>query len=115
MTTETQARQIFLSMPHAEERAHMGHPDFRINGKIFGTLWPGQSRAVLKLPMADQAALVQMDPEAFSLNAWSHQGATNVHLRRLSATRFRAVVETAWRNVAPKKLAAELAKAETAR
>lgn len=114
MVTIAQARKIFLSMPHAEEREHMGHPDFRVNGKIFGTLWPVESRAVVKLTLADQAAVVQMDPDAFSLNAWSHQGATNVHLRHLNATRFRTLVDAAWRNVAPKRMLAELeASAET--
>src|SRR5205085_5486052 len=79
MVTVAQARKIALSMPQAEELKHHGHPDFRVNGKIFATLWPDQSTAVVKLPLADQAALIQMDPDAFSLNAWSHQGATTVH------------------------------------
>lgn len=33
-------RRIALTLPHARERAHMGHPDFRVNGKIFATLLP---------------------------------------------------------------------------
>jgi len=30
-----------LSLPEAEERGHMHHPDFRVGGKIFAgaTLW----------------------------------------------------------------------------
>jgi hypothetical protein len=112
MVTVAQARKIFLSMPHTEERAHQGHPDFRVNGKIFGTLWPTQFRAVVKLPLADQAALVQMDPDAFSLNAWSHQGATDVNLKCVNALRFKALVSVAWRNVAPKRLVAEYEEAD---
>ncbi len=30
--------RIALSMPEASERAHMGHPDFRADGRIFATL-----------------------------------------------------------------------------
>jgi hypothetical protein len=108
MVTVAQARTIALSMPLAEEREHMSHPDFRIGGKIFATLLPDKSRAVVKLSAADQSALVQMDPEAFSLNAWSHQGFTSVDLKRVGAARLRSVVEAAWRNVAPKKLLQEL-------
>jgi hypothetical protein len=111
MVTIAQARKCFLSMPQAEERAHHGHPDFRVNGRVFGTLWPTKATAVVKMTLADQAALIQMDPEAFSLNAWSHQGATTVHLNQLGVDHFRAVVESAWRNVAPKRLVAEHAKA----
>ena len=107
MVTVSQARTIFLSMPHAEERAHHGHPDFRVNGKILATLWPSKFRAVLKLAIADQSALIQMEPDVFSLNAWSHQRFTDVHLKRVKAARFRAVVDGAWRNVAPKRLVVE--------
>jgi hypothetical protein len=31
-------RQIALSLPETEERAHMDHPDFRVGGKIFATV-----------------------------------------------------------------------------
>jgi|SRR6516164_6542468 hypothetical protein len=99
MVTISQARRIALSMPGAEERQHHGHPDFRVGGHIFATLWPDESRAVVKLAIADQAALVQMDPSAFSLNAWSRQGFTNVDLKHVDAKRLRSVVESAWRNV----------------
>lgn len=102
MVTIRQARKIALSMPHAEEQKHHGHPDFRINGKIFATLWPDELRAVVKLAMADQVALVQMDPGAFSLNAWSRQGYTNVDLKHIDVSRLRTVIESAWSNVAAK-------------
>lgn len=108
MVTIAQARKVALSMPQAEEFQHHGHPDFRINGRIFATLWPDQSTAVVKLPLADQAALVQMDPDAFSLNAWSYQGATTVHLKHIKLAQFRNVVQAAWRTVAPKKLVASV-------
>jgi len=45
-----------------------------------------------------------MHPKAFSLNAWSHQGATDVHLKHIDVALFRRLVETAWKRVAPKKL-----------
>src|SRR4051812_7307777 len=33
-------RQLALSLPEAMEGSHMGHPDFRVRGKIFATLGP---------------------------------------------------------------------------
>jgi hypothetical protein len=83
-----------------------GHPDFRVGGRIFMTLWPGDKRAVVKLPPADQQALVQMDPDAFSLGGWSHQGWTNIRLARVNAAQLRLIAQAAWRNVASKKLLA---------
>jgi hypothetical protein len=104
MATVTTARRIALACPEAVESAHMGHPDFRVGGKIFMTLWPADKRAVVKLPVPDQHALVQMDPEAFSLGGWSHQGWTNVHLARVNAAQLRVLADAAWRNVAPRRL-----------
>ena len=46
MITANQARRIALAQPEAEERAHMGHPDFRVRNKIFMTLWPDGKHAV---------------------------------------------------------------------
>ena len=37
MTAE-QFRQMALALPEATELAHMHHPDFRVNGRIFATL-----------------------------------------------------------------------------
>jgi hypothetical protein len=31
-------RRLALSLPEAAEIGHMGHPDFRVRGKIFATL-----------------------------------------------------------------------------
>jgi len=31
-------RRIALSLPEALEASHMGHPDFRVGGKVFATI-----------------------------------------------------------------------------
>ena len=101
----TDARQMALSLPEAEEYDHRGHPAFRVRKKIFATLWPSEQRAVLKLALPDQAALVSMDPVIFSLNSWSYQGWTNVDLNHINPELFQQLIKTAWREVAPKGLA----------
>jgi hypothetical protein len=107
MIDERMVRKLALSFPEAEERAHHGHPDFRVREKIFATLWPGEKRAVVKLTREDQADLIKTDPKAFSLTAWTQQGWTSVHLEHVSAAQFRCLLDTAWRLVAPKKLVAK--------
>jgi hypothetical protein len=97
-------RRLALMLPEAEERDHRGHPSFRVREKIFATLWPGEQRAVLKLTMAGQSDLVGSNPKAFSLNAWSKQGWTNVHLAEVTSSECRALLEEAWRMVAPKQV-----------
>jgi hypothetical protein len=104
MVTIASARKIALACPDSVEGEHMGHPDFRVGGKIFMTLQPARRRAVVKLAQADQHALVQMDPEAFSIGAWGGQGFTQVDLARVNAAQLRALADAAWRNVAPRRL-----------
>src|ERR1043165_2870227 len=96
MISVAAARKIILSMPEAEESRHMGHPDFRVNNKIFATLWPNQARAVVKISPADQTVLLNTSPKAYSTNAWSKHGWTNVHLHHIDAKKFRDLVEYAF-------------------
>ena len=42
-------RDIALGMQSAVERAHMNHPDFRANGRIFATLAADEQSGVVML------------------------------------------------------------------
>jgi hypothetical protein len=103
MISVNDARNIMLSMPEAEQKEHSGHPDFRICNKIFGSL-DKNSLAVVKVSIPDQIALMQLSPETFSLNGWSHHGWTNVHLHHISKSLFKELVKKSWKIVAPKKI-----------
>lgn len=108
MITEAMARKIALSMPEAEEGEHMDHPDFRVRNKIFATLWPLESRAVVFVDPDQHEGLIKERPRAFSLNGWSEKyGALNVHLKHISQKQFRALIETSWCRKAPKRLVAQ--------
>jgi len=104
MATVAQARRIFLEQPEAEEKAHMGHPDFRVAGKIFATLWPRRNVAVVMLSAADITAIVQMKEQAVTLKHWGKKPYLEIDLPRANVALLRALAEAAWRNRAPKKL-----------
>jgi hypothetical protein len=106
MISVASARKIILSMPESEELEHHGHPDFRVNNKIFATLWPAEARAVLKIRFNNDSDWVKCSPEALSVIAWGKQRWTNVNLLHANVEMFRQLVEEAWFAVAPKKLAA---------
>jgi hypothetical protein len=93
-------------MPEAAESAHMGHPDFRVAGKIFATLWPEKDRAVVKLEPDHQAMLIEAEPQVFSpaAGSWGQKGWTNVALAAADEATLRSVVVASWRAVAPKRL-----------
>ena len=52
-------RRMALGMKGAIEGAHMGHPDFRINGKIFATLHADRQWGMVKLTPHQQAEFVR--------------------------------------------------------
>ena len=54
--TDDDFRKIALSLPEAIESAHMGHPDFRVGGKIFATLMPEDGWGMVKLTPDEQEA-----------------------------------------------------------
>lgn len=110
MTPES-FRRLALTMPAAVEVGHMGHPDFRVGGKIFATLgYPDARWAMVKLTPEQQEAFVTADPLVFTpvKGAWGRGGATSVLLRKAKVGRIRTAVMTAWRNVAPAELAKEI-------
>jgi hypothetical protein len=107
--TAADFRSIALSLPEAEERAHMNHPDFRVGGKIFATLgYPSAGWAMVKLTPAQQQLYTIAHPDAFLpiKGAWGRRGATNVRLRAAGVRIARQALTDAWRNTAPKRLAA---------
>jgi hypothetical protein len=60
--TVDEARAVYLSFDGAVEGEHHGHPDFRVGGKIFGTLWPEKGTAVVRLPLEMAEAAAGEDP-----------------------------------------------------
>ena len=109
--TPNQFRRLALCLPDVVEQAHMGHPDFRVGGKIFATLgFPDESMGMVKLALKQQASYVRDEPEVFSAwpGGWGRQGATMVRLRAAKAAIVRHALAAAWRNTAPKRLLGKL-------
>jgi hypothetical protein len=100
-------RRLALSFPEAVEAEHMGHPDFRVAGKIFATLaYPDKTYGMVKLSPLDQDKFARSAPEFFTPvpGYWGRNGATHVHLKKATKTAVKPAMEAAWRNVAPKRL-----------
>ena len=100
-------RRIALSMPEAEESAHMSHPDFRVGGKIFATLgYPDKDHGMVILPPEEQERLVRTYPKIFApaKGAWGKRGSTAVSLNAVDKMTLKRAIEIAWRKRAPKDL-----------
>jgi predicted DNA-binding protein (MmcQ/YjbR family) len=59
--TADEYRKMALGFPESTEDAHMDHPDFRVKGKIFATLGPGEEWGALKLTPEQQEFLIRAD------------------------------------------------------
>ncbi|MBV9251326.1 MAG: MmcQ/YjbR family DNA-binding protein [Acetobacteraceae bacterium] len=95
-------RRIALSLPDTVEASHMGHPDFRVRGRIFATLgYPNGAWGMVKLTPEQQAVLVGAHPEMFTPvpGGWGRKGCTSVNLASADAAALGQALETAWRNV----------------
>jgi hypothetical protein len=109
--TPDQFRRIALGLPEAVESAHMGHPDFRVRGKIFATLGAGKAeRGVLKFTPEQQDMFTRIEPAMFepATGGWGRKGWTWLQLRHAKPALTRDALTIAWRNTAPKRLAATL-------
>jgi hypothetical protein len=106
MTAE-QFRAIALSFPEAVEAVHMGHPDFRVGGKIFATLgYQNEGRGVLILLPEEQQEVISQDPGMFEPvpGGWGRRGATQVILKQVTRPVLEAAMQKAWQRKAPKRL-----------
>ena len=100
-------RHLALALPETAEAAHMHHPDFRVAGKIFATLGPGETWGMVKLGAEQQALFVCAEPHVYepASGAWGRGGATLIHLELARKASVRRALLVAWRNTAPKRLA----------
>jgi len=95
-------RSLALDLPGAVESAHMSHPDFRLNKRIFATLSAQEKGCgVLKLTLDQQAAFVAELPKVFEPvpGGWGRMGSTLVHLAAVNEDTLRGALATAYRNV----------------
>jgi len=98
MLTFRDFRRIALGMADAIERAHMGHPDFRVNGRIFATLHHDMKIGMVKVTPDRQAALMREHPAAFSpeAGAWGRSGCTRVRIDAVDEDTLGEALTFAW-------------------
>jgi hypothetical protein len=99
-------RRIALGMKDALESAHMGHPDFRANGRIFATLYPDGERGMVKLTPDQQDEFVHANPGTFvpASGAWGRQGCTSVRLDSADEGTVGEAMTLAWQNTVSKRV-----------
>jgi hypothetical protein len=103
--TADQFRKLVLSFPATEERAHHGHPDFRVGGRIFATIGhPDDTRGMVQLTPEQRAEFMHDHPLVFApaAGAWGRKGSTIVHLPKATKAVLQVAVEAAYKNAISK-------------
>src|SRR5258708_37473517 len=93
-------RRIALTLEGAEERSHMGSPDFRVGGRIFATLASqSQGYGNLMLTPEQQAGFVEELPEVFLpiAGGWGRMGATHIRLAAANEDLLEGALRAAWK------------------
>jgi hypothetical protein len=105
MATATQFRRLALKLTDVIEGAHMNHPDFRANGRIFATLHGDNRYGMVKLNPRDQARFIEDLPVAFAPEngAWGRQGCTRVDLKAVDEETLGEALTLAWQESAKAK------------
>lgn len=101
-------RRIALGLKDAVEGAHMGHPDFRAYGRIFASLYPDNTRGMVKLTPEQQAEFMREDAATFvpASGAWGRDGYTTVQLSTVDEATLGEAMTLAWQNAAAKPASA---------
>ncbi|MCY3882405.1 MAG: MmcQ/YjbR family DNA-binding protein [Chloroflexi bacterium] len=115
LSTLEQVRAVCLALPEAEEKEAWGMPTFRVRGKLFAHFADdhhGDGRVALWLKAAEgaQELLVQAAPERFFVPPYmGPRGWVGVRVDgEVDWEEVAALVEEAWRLIAPKRVVAAL-------
>ena len=102
--TSDDARQLALALPEAVEQDHHGRPSFRVNGKIFATLWNREHLNVM-LDEGGVRMAVEQHPDTCTGVWWGKKlAAVRVELRRAPKRALAQMLREAWELRAPRRL-----------
>ena len=92
------ARKIALSLAGTTEQDHFGKPSFRVNKRIFSTLWVKERRMMVTLSPIDQSVFNSFDPAIFYPvpNKWGLKGATFIELDKVRQDMLTDALTLAW-------------------
>jgi hypothetical protein len=100
------ARRLALALPEATEQDHHGRPSFRVNNKIFATLWDARQMNVM---LDEPGILTAVQDHPWCAERWwgKRLAAVAVDLERADVSALADLLADAWGGKAPKRLSAD--------
>ena len=103
MIAPDEARELALGRPDAIEADHHGRPSFRVDGRIFATLWDAEHMNVM-LDHDGILTAVAAYPEACAELWWGKRlAAVSVALREVSREQLAELLADAWERRATRR------------
>lgn len=100
------ARQLALSLPEVIEQPHFDVASFRVNKKIFASLWEKENKMMVKLSLIDQSVFCAIDKTIIYPvpGGWGKKGATFIELEKVKKNILYDMLKCGWVSIAPKAL-----------
>src|SRR3954469_5634534 len=109
MATESDVRELALSLPETEERSSYGTPGFRVKDRLFARI---REEGVLVVWCCDEGEkdfLLRADPgKFFTVPHYDGHASVLVRLAAVDRDELAELLTEAWRVRAPKRLAQSL-------
>jgi hypothetical protein len=103
-------RRFALSLPETTEEPHFDLSSFRVKGKIFATVPPGDTHLHVFVSDDERELMAAAQPKAYETLMWGKRAAgLRVTLAAAKAKDVEDLLRSAWSRKAPKKLATQLA------
>jgi hypothetical protein len=105
-----QARRFALSLPEAAEAPHFHFSSFRVRGRIFATVPPGDEYLHIFVGDEDREMALELEPGFIEKLHWGKRVVgVRVTLAKAKAAVVERLLARAWARKAPKALAGKVA------
>jgi len=105
---QSDVRQIALSLPEAEEATHWGKASFRVRKKIFTIIQSDLRTITVKTTSEEREIYTRANPETYSITeSFANMNYMHINLDTAPDEEVITLIQSAWCNVAPKKLVKE--------
>jgi hypothetical protein len=104
-TSTSRLRKVAMALPETTEQPHFDLVSWRVRDRIFATIPAEPGRLRVFVAETDVAEMVAADPAAYSAVRWGKRVAgVEADLRKADESDVVALLESAWRRKAPKRL-----------
>ncbi len=106
--TWNEVRELALAWPGMADSTSYGTPSLKVRGKFVARLREDGATVALRIDVLERAERIAADPAAFFItDHYANYPAVVVRLSKVKKSDLAELLESAWRDLVPRKLVAE--------